>query len=64
MLKELLLKNPKDKIIAICCGLMFVSSVLLIVFFTGSNEIVGTIILDDYFFGIKMPWHSMHVSRA
>ena len=54
MLKELLLRNPKDKIIAICLGLIIVSSVLLIVFLTGLNEIVGIIILDNYFFGVKI----------
>jgi len=54
MLKELLTKNPKDKISSICWGLVFVSIILLIIYLTGSNKIFSTIILDDYFFGFKI----------
>ena len=54
MLKELLTKNPQDKIISICWGLIIVSVTLFSVYIISIDKITNIIIIDDYFFGFKI----------
>lgn len=53
MLKELVSKNPADKIISICFGLTVVSAVLFIAYFIDIDKFTP-IVFDDYLFGYKI----------
>ncbi len=54
MLKELLIKNNKDKIVSILYGLIITSSALLIGSVFNIDQFFENIFFDNYFFGIKL----------